>query len=400
MEFRSNFRKMSSQLGGNILILSVKGTSLLSRIKVHSAAAAVQVLYAGFQVFASAALSDGVSRVVFPVYRNAIAALMIAPFAFFFERGRRPPLTLFKTLQFFLSGLIGVGINQTLFLAGLYYTSATFASTVQNLTPAITFALAASLGIEKIRIRRIEGQAKALGILVCVGGATLIALYKGPSLVEYDGLLLRSLITSDSVLRIDPSSFVSWQIGALCLIGNCATWAIWFVLQAPIMRDYPAPISAISFTYGFGTIQLAIVAVCIERDPAVWASTFLSDLPAVLYGGIVASGLAMTLQGWCAHRGGPVVVAAYQPLQTILVAILSSIFLAETFYLGSLLGGLLIISGLYLVVWGKSREGQLEATAKVVAYGPGVLSSTGVQAAALVEPLLNTESSSGSDNEP
>ena len=50
--------------------------------------------------------------------------------------------------------------------------------------------------------------------------------------------------------------------------------------------------------------------------------------------GVVASGLAMTLQGWCAYRGGPVLVAAYQPLQTILVAVLSSIFLQETFYMG------------------------------------------------------------------
>ena len=50
--------------------------------------------------------------------------------------------------------------------------------------------------------------------------------------------------------------------------------------------------------------------------------------------GLVASGVAMTLQGWCAHKGGPVLVAAYQPLQTIIVAILSSLFLKETFYLG------------------------------------------------------------------
>jgi drug/metabolite transporter (DMT)-like permease len=50
--------------------------------------------------------------------------------------------------------------------------------------------------------------------------------------------------------------------------------------------------------------------------------------------GLVASGVAMTLQGWCADRGGPVLVAAYQPLQTIIVAILSSLFLKETFYLG------------------------------------------------------------------
>jgi hypothetical protein len=54
--------------------------------RVHVAAACVQILYAAFQVLAKAALSSGTSRSVFPVYRNAIAALVLAPFAFFYER--------------------------------------------------------------------------------------------------------------------------------------------------------------------------------------------------------------------------------------------------------------------------------------------------------------------------
>mgnify|MGYP006905970063 CR=1 FL=1 len=44
----------------------------------------------------------------------------------------------------------------------------------------------------------------------------------------------------------------------------------------------------------------------------------------------------MTLQAWCAYEGGPILVAAYQPLQTILVAILSYVFLEETLSLGRL----------------------------------------------------------------
>ena len=57
-----------------------------SAFRVHVAAASVQILYAAFQVLAKAALSSGTSRSVFPVYRNAIAALVIAPLAFFSER--------------------------------------------------------------------------------------------------------------------------------------------------------------------------------------------------------------------------------------------------------------------------------------------------------------------------
>ena len=54
--------------------------------------------------------------------------------------------------------------------------------------------------------------------------------------------------------------------------------------QTPIVRDYPAHLSVTTFTYALGTLQLAIVAVCVERDLSTWASTFYSDIPAVLYG--------------------------------------------------------------------------------------------------------------------
>lgn len=311
-----------------------------------------------------------------------------------FLRRTRPSLTFFKLFQFFLCGLIGICINQTLFLAGLYYTSATFAATVQNLTPAITFALAWSLGVEKIRIRRREGQAKAVGISICVVGAIVIAVYKGPSVLTVQGVFQESFLGSTKRLRMDTSSFVSWQLGALCLLGNCVTWAIWFVAQSPVLRDYPAQLSSTAFQYTFGTAQLLVVAVIIERDLAVWASTFTSDLSAVLYGGFVASGVGMTLQAWCAHRGGPVLVAAYQPLQTVLVAILSSLFLSETFYLGSLLGGILIIIGLYLVVWGKATEKRIDS----MAQSTNLIVSIEAEDM-LIEPLLEAASSISSGDE-
>lgn len=50
--------------------------------------------------------------------------------------------------------------------------------------------------------------------------------------------------------------------------------------------------------------------------------------------GVVASGIAFAVQTWCIDRGGPVFVAVYQPVQTLVVAIMASIALGEQFYLG------------------------------------------------------------------
>lgn len=50
--------------------------------------------------------------------------------------------------------------------------------------------------------------------------------------------------------------------------------------------------------------------------------------------GVVASGIAFAVQIWCIDRGGPVFVAVYQPVQTLVVAIMASVALGEEFYLG------------------------------------------------------------------
>ena len=90
--------------------------------------------------------------------------------------------------------------------------------------------------IEKIRIKRREGQAKTLGIIICVAGAILIAFYQGPAVISVDDddddmMLNRSSIVLPIKNAFDTSSFLWWQLGVLCLLGNCLTWAIWFILQ-------------------------------------------------------------------------------------------------------------------------------------------------------------------------
>lgn len=54
----------------------------------------------------------------------------------------------------------------------------------------------------------------------------------------------------------------------------------------------------------------------------------------LLYQGMVASGLVLFLQTWCIHKGGPVFVAVFQPVQTLLVVIIAALTLGDQLFLG------------------------------------------------------------------
>lgn len=121
--------------------------------------------------------------------------------------------------------------------------------------------------------------------------------------------------------------------------------------------------------------------------------------------GFIASGVAFAVQIWCIDRGGPVFVAVYQPVQTLVVAIMASLTLGEKFYLGGIIGAALIITGLYLVLWGKSEERSRIGKEAAVMAAASAGSSGGAErevrsaklASSITQPLL-PPSSTTSDN--
>lgn len=78
--------------------------------------------------------------------------------------------------------------------------------------------------------------------------------------------------------------------------------------------------------------------------------------------GIFASGIALVILAWCVKQRGPLFVSVFSPLMLLIVAVLSSMLLGERLHLGTALGAVLIIIGLYAVLWGKGREAATEAT--------------------------------------
>ncbi|KAK7376754.1 hypothetical protein VNO80_02170 [Phaseolus coccineus] len=373
--------------------------SFPERMQLHVAMLALQFGYAGFHVVSRAALNMGVSKLVFPVYRNIIALLLLLPFAYFLEKKERPAMSLNFACQFFLLALVGITANQGFYLLGLENTSPTFASAIQNSVPAITFLMAVIFRVEQVRLNRKDGLAKVAGTILCVIGATVITLYKGPTIYSPEtrvNSMSSNTITTPvfdfGSLSLGDAKGKNWTLGCLYLVGHCLSWSGWLVLQAPLLKKYPARLSVTSYTCFFGLLQFLVIALVLERDAQAWLFHSGGEAFTILYAGVVASGIAFAVQIWCIDRGGPVFVAVYQPVQTFVVAIMATIALGEEFYLGGIIGAVLIVAGLYFVLWGKSEERKFarEQLAIASTTDHSIIRPASHAKASLAQPLLSS----------
>ncbi|KAL7111936.1 hypothetical protein ACP275_05G120600 [Erythranthe tilingii] len=285
---------------------------------------------------------------------------------------------------FVFLGLTGVFGNQLLFLLGLGYTNPTYAAAIQPAIPVFTFVLAIIMGTEKLDLRKTEGQTKLGGTLVCISGAILMATFRGPTVFGNKESEISSSQSERTFEQGLPSTFLdlgidNWHLGVLCLIGNCMCMAAYLAYQAPLLAKYPASISVTAYTYSFGSLFMVVTAFFETNDSKDWNLT-QSEAFAVCYAGVIASALNYGMTTWSNKIIGPALVALYNPLQPAASAFLSKIFLGSPIYLGSVIGGLLIIAGLYLVTWASYKERQ--ASLGIIHH-----------ASRSSEPLINRDSS-------
>ncbi|MQM06350.1 hypothetical protein Taro_039171 [Colocasia esculenta] len=325
---------------------------------------AVDVAFAIMNTLMKKTVDEGVNCLVFITLRQFTATIFMAPIAYYRERESRPKLTPRILFCLFFSALLGLTLTQYLFFTGLRYTSATFACAFLNMTPVVTFLIALPFRLETLDVCTKAGQAKVLGTAVCVGGAMMLTFYKGVALSHASGHVVRpaepSLQAASPTAAGGSSGSRNWTIGTVALFGACFSWCSWFLLQYKVGKMYPALYSGTAIAFFLGFLQSAALTFATGGGPALFAVRGELPIISILFSGVVGSGVGFLVMSWCVKKRGPLFPAAFSPPVQIAVAIIEYAILHEQLHLGSVLGSVLVILGLYVLLWGKNKEVEVQ----------------------------------------
>nr|ADN33888.1 nodulin-like protein [Cucumis melo subsp. melo] len=321
----------------------------------YIAVISLQFGYAGLNILSAIALNGGMSHYVLVVYRQVFATVIMAPFALILERKFRPKITFKIFIQIFVLALLGPLLDQNLYYMGLKMTSPTIACAIVNMLPSVTFAMAVICKIEKLDLKRVRCRAKLLGTIVTLGGAMLMTFYKGNA-VNFLGTKHGRQPNTPSTAVLNHHNQGEYIKGSILLIISTLAWAAFFILQTITLRKYTAHLSLTTLVCFLGTLQATVATFAIERRLSAWAIGWDWNLLASAYAGIVSSGVAYYVQGLVMKTRGPVFVTAFGPMVVVIVAFMGHFILAEEIYVGGVIGSVVIIIGLYFVLWGKYKE--------------------------------------------
>ncbi|XP_037467322.1 WAT1-related protein At1g09380-like [Triticum dicoccoides] len=315
----------------------------------------VQLGLAGLNVLSKLTMASGMSPYVLITYRNLVAAVFLAPFAFFFERTTWASLSKKTLIQIFLCSIVGATLNQTFFFQGLKYSRPTVASALNNTLPAVTFALAAALKMEPVAA--LAGKAKVAGTTLCVAGSMLMTLYRGPLVRTLASPIhwpyVKRTIAAEAAAHAGGGAAV---LGAALIVASNVAWAIWFIIQKRMSNSFASPYTTTVLMAAMASVQCGVVGVAAERRLSAWALGLDIRLVGSLYAGVVASGMVIAVMSWCIQVRGPVFVSMFSPMVLIVVAVVGWGILGEKIHVGSIIGPVLIVVGLYTVLWGKRRD--------------------------------------------
>jgi drug/metabolite transporter (DMT)-like permease len=206
--------------------------------------------------------------------------------------------------------MLGIVLNQTLFLLGLRITTSFAAALLGATIPVFTATLAIAFGVERASARTVVGLALALGGVLWLTGIG------------------------------------SLDVGALVIAVNCLSYAFYIVLSRTMVQRLGA-VPFVTWIFAWGAVLLAplggwpLARGMAEWGPRGWVlAGFMVAVPTIV---------AYLANAWALGRSSPTLVTVYIYLQPLLAAALQWMQLGERVASRALGAAAFILAGVTVV---------------------------------------------------
>jgi len=262
-----------------------------SSLATHAALLVVQIAFASQAVEAKLAMmprglgGEGIPATAIAMARMLAGALFFQGFYRLVDpKGAKEPIARADHAKLFGLSLLGITLNQALFLLGLGRTTPFAAALLSATIPVCAALVSALFGVERLRARTLLGFAIAVaGVLVLTG---VRSVDRGAVLIAANSLLYSSYLVlgKGTIGRLGSLRVVTWVF----------TWG------------------ALSFA-PFGLVPL-VHAVPELHPKGMALIAYILLMPTIV---------AYSLNAWALGKSSPTLVTVYIYLQPLLAAILS-----------------------------------------------------------------------------
>jgi drug/metabolite transporter (DMT)-like permease len=234
-----------------------------------------------------------------------------------------------------LMALTGITLNQVFYIGGLAHTSVTHAGLIQAIGPVMVLLLAGFLHVETFTLQKIAGMA------ICFAGVAVLLLEKP-----------------------GHASAAHWT-GDVMMIAAGGVFAVYTILMKQVAHLYDT-LTLNALVFGLGAVLLAPFCASATARVAwrhVPGQAWLGLAFMVLFGSLIA----YLIFGFALQELAASTVASFSYLQPLMAAVLGVWLLSERISASTVVGGAVILAGVYLTerARGAKRHMRHLATGKV-----------------------------------
>lgn len=280
----------------------------------HLALIAVQLMFGSWPIFGKIALRaiSAAGLVAFRVAGATVAFLILQG-----ATGRVMITRKSDYARFALYSLLGVVLNQLLFVKGLEMTTVVNATLLSTTIPIFALLVSIVLGFDRITLT------KVLGIALAAAGVVYLI---DPARADFSG---------------------STTVGNLLIIANSICYAAYIAISKDMLKRYGA-LTVITWMFVFGSVITIPVGYYFSKDMSLQGLNN-SVWFAVFYIILVPTVGAYYLNAWALARVAPSTVAVYIYLQPLIASALAPLIIGEKWNSRAWVAMILIFAGVFVV---------------------------------------------------